>query len=200
MHKDTFLQACSHLQKCDPVMKRIIQHFGTEQRLQSRSSAMECLAQSIVGQQISTKAAAAIWQRLLQACGGECRPQAILGLSFAAMRETGLSRRKVEYIQNIAEFLQQTDIYSLENPQAELLKIKGIGQWTYDMFAIFHLEHLDVLPLGDLGLIRAVEAQYFAGNKSSLKEIAKQAVNWRPYRSIATWYLWRTTDEELVSY
>lgn len=195
-----FLRGCEYLSKVDATVSNIIQQQGTTQQLTRRSSAMQCLAQSIVGQQISTKAAQSIWARLLVAFGGECTPQNVLACTETTLRNSGLSARKASYLHNIALFLSSTDIESHPDARGALLAVKGIGPWTYDMFAIFYLLEPDVLPLGDVGLVRAMRNLYCGGETTDKDTLEKIAVPWQPYRTIATWYLWRYVDDEVVRY
>ena len=190
-------------------MSRIIaQHPRV--RLQSRGDAFVTLARSIVGQQISVKAAAAIWLRFCTACG-ETTPKGILRRRATTLRRCGLSDRKVEYIRDLAahfvsgkvdpvRFNEQDD----EAIIAELVDVRGIGRWTAEMFLIFNLLRPDVLPLDDLGLLKAVSLHYLDGEpvvgRDGRERVTQVAAAWAPWRSVATWYLWRSLDPVPVVY
>jgi DNA-3-methyladenine glycosylase II len=202
-------EACRHLARRDRVLKRLIPKFG-EARLQSRGDAFTTLARSIVGQQISVKAAQSVWERfaaLLDGPPARLQPAAVLELDGAAMRGAGLSARKVEYLRDLARHVEQ----GLVRPShwtrmddeaivAELVAIRGIGRWTAEMFLIFHLMRPDVLPLDDLGLLKGISVNYFSGEPVSRVEAREVAEAWTPYRSVATWYLWRSLDPLPVDY
>lgn len=201
--------ACKHLKRNDRVMKRLIPRFG-EARLQSRGDAFTTLSRSVVGQQISVKAAQSVWTRfaaLVNPEGGPLMPQAVTGLDVPALRGAGLSARKAEYLLDLAshfaggqvhvsQWASMTDEAIIE----ELVAIRGIGRWTAEMFLIFHLMRPDVLPLDDLGLIRGISLNYFSGEAVSRAEAREVAEAWAPYRSVATWYLWRSLDPLPVDY
>ena len=178
--------------------------------LTSRGDAFTTLARSIVGQQISVKAAQAVWGRFATCCG-ELAPRAVLRRRATTLRACGLSDRKVEYIRDLAQhfvtgrvdptkFATQSD----EEIIAELIDIRGIGRWTAEMFLIFNLLRPNVLPLDDLGLLKAVSINYFDGAPMSGKgpraQITALAAAWEPWRSVATWYLWRSLDPVPVEY
>jgi DNA-3-methyladenine glycosylase II len=179
-------------------------------KLQSRGDAFVTLARAIVGQQISTKAADAVWRRFCVACG-ETSPKAILRRRATTLRRCGLSDRKVEYIRDLAahfvsgrvdpsRFGEQGD----EEIIAELIDIRGIGRWTAEMFLIFNLLRPNVLPLDDLGLLKAVSVNYLGGEpvvgREGRARVEKVAELWAPWRSVATWYLWRSLDPIPVTY
>jgi DNA-3-methyladenine glycosylase II len=138
---------------------------------------------------------------------GDISPQNYLALDESQVRECGLSRSKIRYITNIAQALEQGVLTPLtwhsmtDRAVAEqLISIPGIGMWTAEMFLIFHLHRADILPLGDIGLIKAIELHYAAGNKLTKAEILDLARPWQPYRTVATWYLWRSLDPHPVQY
>ena len=201
--------ACKHLKRSDRVMKRLIPRFG-EARLTSRGDAFTTLSRSVVGQQISVKAAQSVWNRfseLARPNGGPLSPQVVAGLELDALRGAGLSARKAEYLLDLAthfaggrlhvnQWRQMPDESIIE----ELIEIRGIGRWTAEMFLIFHLMRPDVLPLDDLGLIRGISLNYFSGESVSRAEAREVAEAWAPYRSVATWYLWRSLDPLPVDY
>lgn len=198
-------RACTHLAQNDRILKRLIPRYG-DASLASRGDPFMTLARSIVGQQISVKAAQAVWDRFAAAAGA-MTPQAVLALEDDTMRAAGLSRRKVSYIQDLAQHFEDGKIHvhnwaqmSDEAIITELTTIRGIGRWTAQMFLIFHLLRPDVLPLDDVGLIKAVSANYFSGEAVSRSEIREVADAWAPWRSVATWYMWRSLDPLPVIY
>ena len=201
--------ACKHLKRHDRVMKRLIPRFG-EARLQSRGDAFTTLSRSVVGQQISVKAAQSVWTRfaaLVNPQGGPLLPQAVTDHDIPALRGAGLSVRKAEYLLDLASHfvrgqvhVSQWDAMDDEAIIDELVAIRGIGRWTAEMFLIFHLMRPDVLPLDDLGLIKGISLNYFSGESVSRAEAREVAEAWAPYRSVATWYLWRSLDPLPVDY
>jgi DNA-3-methyladenine glycosylase II len=202
-------EACKHLMKRDRVMKKLIPRFG-QARLASRGDAFTTLARSIVGQQISVKAAQSVWDRLLQqlqAGPDPLRPAALLTQQPANLRSAGLSARKVEYLLDLAAYfsdgrahLAQWGQMDDETIIRELVAIRGIGRWTAEMFLMFHLMRADVLPLEDLGLIKGISLNYFSGEPVSRAEARELGLAWAPYRSVATWYIWRSMDPLPVEY
>lgn len=195
-------RARTELSARDPVIGRLIARFPASRRLRIRDDPFQALARSIVGQQISVKAAASVWDRLLAALPEFC-PAALVEAPSDALRACGLSRQKAAYLQSLAEHfrLQQLDpqrwhTLDDEGVVAELTSVKGIGRWTAQMFLIFHLQRPDVLPLGDLGLQRAMSLHYNRGRALSEARMRKIAQPWAPWRSVATWYLWRSLDGE----
>ena len=202
-------EACRHLKRRDRVLKRLIPQFG-EARLTGRGDAFTTLARSVVGQQISVKAAQSVWERFAALAGHEVPPvdpRRVLRLSAEAMRGAGLSARKAEYILDLARHFVEGRVHagqwSAMDDEAiirELIEIRGIGRWTAEMFLIFHLMRPDVLPLDDLGLIKGISLNYFSGEPVSRAEAREVAEAWAPYRSVATWYLWRSLDPVPVDY
>ena len=198
-------EACKHLVKKDRVMKRLIPQFG-DACLQTRGDAFVTLARSIVGQQISIKAAQTVWDRfaLLPA---EITPGHVLKLKIDDMRAAGLSARKVEYLvdlalhfDNGALHVQAWEGMDDEAIIDELVAIRGIGRWTAEMFLIFHMMRPNVLPLDDVGLIKGISQSYFSGDVVSRSDAREVAAAWAPYRSVATWYIWRSLDPLPVAY
>jgi DNA-3-methyladenine glycosylase II len=198
-------QAKRHLSQHDRVLRPVIETFKHEQ-LRSRGNAFETLARAIVGQQISVKAAESIWKKLESALG-EVAPEIVQQTENEALRSLGLSSQKVLYLNTIAEGF----LIGKLNPQSwhnatdehiikELTAVKGIGRWTAEMFLIFYLMKPDILPLADIGLQKAIEKLYNQGNKLTLQEMNGIAEPWRPYRTVATWYLWRSLDPVPVEY
>ena len=202
---DYWDDACRHLIKSDRVMKRLIPKFG-QARLESRGDAFVTLARSIVGQQISVKAAQTVWDRFVK-LSRRLTPGQVLKLKVDDMREAGLSARKVEYLVDLALHFEQGQVSVKtwthmpdEDIIAELIAIRGIGRWTAEMFLIFHLMRPNVLPLDDVGLINGISRNYFSGEAVSRSEAREVAQAWAPYCSVATWYIWRSLDPQPVAY
>jgi DNA-3-methyladenine glycosylase II len=201
--------ACRHLAKRDRVMRKLIPRFG-EGRLQSRGDAFTTLARSIVGQQISVKAAQSVWERfaaLMPEPSPRLAPASVLALDNASMRTAGLSARKAEYLADLARHFDAGTVHVADwhrmDDEAiieELVAIRGIGRWTAEMFLIFHLLRPDVLPLDDLGLLKGISTLYFSGEPVSRAEARELGDAWAPYRSVATWYVWRSLDPLPVDY
>ena len=206
-------EACKHLAKRDRVMRKLIADHG-QARLYSRGDAFTTLARSIVGQQISVKAAQSVWLKLLVLLGQDPAHQrhplsveAMLALEPAVLKGVGLSARKVDYLQDLARHFadgkvhvnQWTDMPD-EAIIEELIDIRGIGRWTAEMFLIFHLMRANVLPLDDLGLIKGISVNYFSGEPVSRAEARDIAEAWAPFRTVGTWYLWRSLDPLPVEY
>jgi DNA-3-methyladenine glycosylase II len=202
-------EACKHLAKRDRVMKKLIPRFP-DARLKSRGDAFTTLARSIVGQQISVKAAQAVWERFAAQVGGpptHLQPAAVGDLPVPTLREAGLSARKCEYLLDLARHfadgrVQQQRWLGMDDEAiiTELVAIRGIGRWTAEMFLIFHLMRPNVLPIDDLGLIKGISVNYFSGEPVSRAEAREVADGWAPYRSVATWYIWRSLDPLPVEY
>ncbi|WP_293660306.1 DNA-3-methyladenine glycosylase 2 family protein [Rhodoferax sp. OV413] len=197
--------ACRHLMKKDRVMKRLIPQFG-DACLQTRGDAFVTLARSIVGQQISVKAAQTVWDRFAL-LPEKMAPDDILKLKIDDMRAAGLSARKVEYLVDLALHFDKGTLHIKnwetmgdEDIIAELVAIRGIGRWTAEMFLIFHLMRPNVLPLDDVGLINGISRNYFSGEVVSRSDAREVAVAWAPYCSVATWYIWRSLDPLPVEY
>jgi DNA-3-methyladenine glycosylase II len=197
--------ACKHLMKKDRVMKRIIPQFG-DACLQTRGDAFVTLARSIVGQQISVKAAQTVWDRFAL-LPKKMAPDDVLRLKVDDMRAAGLSARKVEYLVDLALHfdkgtlhIKNWDNMGDEDIIAELVSIRGIGRWTAEMFLIFHLMRPNVLPLDDVGLINGISRNYFSGDAVSRSDAREVAAAWTPYCSVATWYIWRSLDPLPVEY
>jgi DNA-3-methyladenine glycosylase II len=198
-------EACKHLVKKDRVMKRLIPQFG-EACLQSRGEPFITLARSIVGQQISVKAAQTIWDRFA-VLSKKLSPAAVLKFKVDDMRAAGLSARKIEYLVDLALHFDSGALHvkgweAMDDEAiiAELVAIRGIGRWTAEMFLIFHMLRPNVLPLDDVGLINGISHNYFSGEAVSRSEIREVAAAWAPYCSVATWYLWRSLDPVPVDY
>jgi DNA-3-methyladenine glycosylase II len=198
-------EACKHLMKKDRVMKRLIPQFG-QTCLQSRGDAFATLARSVVGQQISVKAAQTVWDRFAKLLH-QMTPTQVLRLKIDDMRAAGLSARKVEYLVDLALHFDSGAVHvddwtDMEDEAiiAELIGIRGIGRWTAEMFLIFHLMRPNVLPLDDVGLINGISKSYYSGETVSRSDAREVAQAWSPYRTVATWYIWRSLDPVPVEY
>ncbi len=194
--------AVKHLRDADAVMAAIVGRCGPCP-LKARRNYFEILVCSIVSQQISVKAAETISGRLRALAGGKVTPETIGALSAERMREAGISRQKASYLGDLASkwgdgpvdpsrFGKMTD----EEIIAALTRIKGIGRWTAEMFLIFCLRRLDVLPVGDLGFRAALKKEYRLRKEPDARRIEAIASKWRPYRSVATWYLWASLGNQ----
>jgi len=202
-------EACRHLSKRDRVMRKLIPQFG-EARLESRGDAFTTLARSVVGQQISVKAAQSVWEKfvaVMSVPGTRVPSGAVLALSVEQMRGVGLSARKVEYLSDLAQHFQTGTVHVNDWQQMddeaiidELVAIRGIGRWTAEMFLIFYLMRPNVMPLDDLGLLKGISRNYFSGEPVSRAEAREVGDAWNPYRSVATWYIWRSLDPLPVEY
>jgi len=193
------------LARRDPVMGEIMRKHP-KVFLARRGEPFMTLARAIVGQQISVKAAQSVWDRLM-ACTGAATPEAVLARERKALRACGLSDRKTEYIADLAQHFADGRIHvhrwsemDDEAIIAELVEVRGIGRWTAEMFLIFSLLRPDVFPLDDLGLQKGLRRAYFRDRKVSLKTMQRLGERWRPWRSVATWYLWRSLDPLPVEY
>jgi DNA-3-methyladenine glycosylase II len=193
------------LARKDPVMAAIMRS-RPKVFLMRRGEPFLTLARAICGQQISVKAAQSVWDKIVL-CVGEVTPEKILSKPRPQLRACGLSDRKTEYIADLAQHFADGRIHvhrwpdmSDEEIIAELVEVRGIGRWTAEMFLIFNLLRPDVFPLDDLGLQKGIRLAYFKGRKASLNRMKKLGETWRPWRSVATWYLWRSLDPVPVEY
>jgi DNA-3-methyladenine glycosylase II len=197
---DYWDDAVAHLVKRDRILKKLIpQH--PEVWLTSRGTPFVTLARAIVGQQISTKAADAVWNKFTAVVGKRPSPAAVLKTDLEGLRAAGLSQRKAEYVQDLATHFSERRVHPEkwasmpdEDVVDELVAIRGIGRWTAEMFLIFNLQRPDVLPLDDLGLLKAISLHYFSGEPVSRFEAREVSLAWQPWRTVATWYLWRSLD------
>jgi DNA-3-methyladenine glycosylase II len=199
-------EAVEHLRAADETLRAIIDERGPldlESRTRGRpADAYGALLRSIVGQQLSTKAARSIYLRVVELFGGETpSPQELLDADPEALRSCGLSGAKVRYVRSLAEHVLsgQLELERLpdlgdEEVVREVTAVKGLGQWTADMFLMFHLGRPDVLPVGDLGVRRAVERAYGLEGLPSAEELEMLGERWRPYRTLASLYLWESLD------
>ncbi len=199
-------EACAELMKQDRILRKLIPKYD-DGILGSRGDAFTTLARSIVGQQISVAAAQSVWNRTLETLGNEVTPKRVLDTKHDALRASGLSTRKVEYIRDLADHFHHGRLQTERWPKMddeelikELSSIRGIGRWTAEMFLIFNLMRPNVLPLDDIGLIRAISINYFSGEPVTRHEAREVAANWAPWRTVATWYMWRSIDPIPVEY
>ena len=193
------------LARRDPVMGAIIRRHP-KVFMARRGEAFMTLARAICGQQISVKAAQSVWNRVCD-CVGDITPENVLKRKRPQLRACGLSDRKTEYIADLAQHFADGRIHERNWPQmddeaiiAELTDVRGIGRWTAEMFLMFNLLRPDVFPLDDLGLQKGIRVSYFKGRKVSLRTMKRIGETWRPWRSVATWYLWRSLDPVPVEY
>jgi DNA-3-methyladenine glycosylase II len=194
-------KALNHLKKADPVMGAIIERVGPY-KIEYREPVFQTLVRSIVYQQLHGKAAMTIFGRLAAAAKADpITPESILKLRPARMRALGLSGQKMSYIRELARLTRDGAVNfeqcgSLEDIGVveHLTKVKGVGVWTVHMFLIFALRRPDVLPTGDLGIRAAMKKAYGLEELPKPEEMEKIAAAWRPYCSVACWYLWRSLD------
>ncbi|MGZ5041280.1 MAG: DNA-3-methyladenine glycosylase family protein [Usitatibacter sp.] len=182
------------------MLRRLIRKFP-DADLGARGDAFQTLARSITGQQISVKAAQSIWNRFAE-CAGTVSAKNVVALAPEAIRACGFSGSKVAYVKDLAERFHTGALKPRRWPKMDdeaiiedLVQVKGIGRWSVEMFLIFHMMRPDVLPVGDLGLQRAMERAYNGGEpltRPGMREIGKR---WSPWSTVATWYLWRSLDE-----
>ena len=198
-------EARADLIKRDRILKRVIPKHP-DGFLMSRGDPFVTLARAITGQQISVRSAQAVWDRVADAVP-RMTPATIIKTGHGRLLACGLSKRKCEYILDLAlQFKDRQvhpDKWSTMNDEdviTELIGIRGIGRWTAEMFLIFNLLRPDVLPLDDIGLLKAISLHYFSGEPVSRHEAREVADNWQPWRTVATWYLWRSLDPLPVAY
>jgi DNA-3-methyladenine glycosylase II len=199
-------KAVAALRTADPVMARLIDEHGAlvrrDLRRERPGDAYGALLRSIVGQQLSTKAAASIYGRLIDIFGGHApTPRQLLAADPEEIRSAGLSRPKVAYLRDLAHHVEDGTLELDRLPDLpdeevaeQLTAVKGLGQWTADMFLMFHLRRPDVLPVGDLGIRRAVKAEYRMRKLPDEKRLERVARPWRPHRTLACLYLWSSLD------
>ena len=200
----TLTDADRHLRGQDRILRRLIDAGGpidpATDRRGSRPDAYEAIARAIVGQQLSTKAAASIWGKLVGTFGGSMpEPGELLAADEAVLRGAGLSRAKVGFLRDLATRIAEGELDLKQLPElsdedviAELIQIHGVGRWTAEMFLIFHLGRPDVVSTGDLGIRRAVQIEYGLDELPAPAELERIAEPWRPHRTLACLYLWRS--------
>ena len=195
-------EAIHHLRRSDPVLSGIIERVG-EYGIRFRDPDFETLVKSIVSQQLSGRVASVIFGRLAGAVGGKVTPETILKLRPSRMRRLGLSGQKTAYIRDLARHARDGtvifhDLANLSDQEVidRLTRVKGIGVWTVHMFLIFALQRHDVLPTGDLGIRNAIRKAYGLTELPTPAEMETMAERWRPYCSVASWYLWRSLEPD----
>jgi len=203
---DYWDEALAQLVKRDRILKKIIPNHP-DIWLTTRGNPFITLARSICGQQISVKAAESVWQRVLLQCGKRPSPASVQKAGLERLRAAGLSGRKAEYILDLSKHFSDKLVQPTKWEQMpdediieELTAIRGIGRWTAEMFLILNLQRPDVLPLDDVGLLKAISLHYFSGEPVSRFEAREVAQGWQPFRTVATWYLWRSLDPVPVEY
>ncbi len=196
-------QAKQELMKRDRIMRKLIPQFG-DLRLAGRGEPFLTLCRSIIGQQVSVASADAVWVRFLQQCV-KCTPANVIHAGAPQLIACGLSKRKTEYILDLAQHFQEKRLHvekwakmADEDVISELIQIRGISRWTAEMFLIFNLLRPNILPLDDLGLLKGISINYFSGEPVSRSDAREVAANWDSWRTVATWYLWRSLDSLTV--
>jgi DNA-3-methyladenine glycosylase II len=192
-------EAKAELMRRDRIMNKLIPQFGDLQ-LRGHPDPFTTLARSIVGQQVTVKAAELAWQKLRTLCP-KMLPSQVIKAGAAELSACGLSKRKTEYILDLADHFKARRVHADQWSEmddeaviAELVRIRGITRWTAEMFLIFNLLRPNVLPLDDAGLIQGISQNYFSGEPVSRSDAREVAANWEPWRTVATWYLWRSLD------
>ena len=188
----------------DPVLAALIRKHGAcGLAAAQRSDHFSALVRAITGQQLSTKAAATIYARLVALMPGGVTPEALVSLTDEQMRAAGMSRQKIAYFRDLAQKvlngavpLDTIDTLTDDDVIAALTQVKGIGRWSAEMFLIFRLHRPDVLPVDDLGIVTAMKNVYRLRKRPTADRMRKIGESWRPYRSVASWYLWRSLDNE----
>ena len=199
-------KAEKHLQSNDPVLSKLIRKHKSKSHLVSKNSIFITLTKIIIGQQISIQVANSIESKIKKLLGS-INPKKILATPDQHIRNCGLSFRKVTYIKGVAEIIKGepnffSNLETLDDKDAikELVKLYGIGLWSAEMFLIFHFNRPNILPLGDIGLINSYCKNYKIKRDVFIKKISKTRKLWDPYCTVATWYLWRDIDEDVVQY
>ena len=194
------------LSKRDPVLRKIIKKFN-KGFLTTRRDPFFSICRTIVGQQISTKAADSIWLKFEKKCKSKIIAKSVLKLSFASLRNVGLSRQKISYLKNIAKNFKNKsfniqDLKKMDDDSAinYITKLKGLGIWSAQMFLMFNLNRPDILPTKDIGLLRAISKNYKTSYPPSDKFLKKISKKHSGYRSVFTWYMWRSIDPVDVEY
>ena len=197
--------ACRKLARRDAKMAALIRRFPND-HLRGRGDAFKTLCRSIVGQQISLKAADSIHQSLEYRIG-RLTPSNVKRRRHTTLRQCGLSENKAHCLKSLATFFIDERItrgywqrHDLDTIHAKLTSVKGVGNWTFQMFAIFYLQHPDIYPIKDMGLINAIQKLYGGRRTLQPRHLLEIGENWAPWRTVATWYLWRSIDPEPVIY
>ena len=199
-------QSKEFLSNVDPSLARLfLEH--PDYNISSKGEALETLLRSIVGQQISVQAATSVWVKLANKIG-KIRPENVLSISLEDLKSCGLSKQKAQYIINICNHFiacsikdhSYWDDRTFKSIYEELITIKGVGPWTAEMFGMFYLLEKDIFPIKDIGIIRAMNQIYGDGEILSKDKIIEISEQWKPYRSVACWFLWRSIDAEDIQY
>jgi DNA-3-methyladenine glycosylase II len=198
-------RACRELAAADPVMAALIEDYPGVV-LTTRGDPFQTLARAIVGQQISVKAADTVWARFTDFVQ-TIRPEHVVTLELEALAACGLSRRKAQYLRDLAGHFVDGRIHPVrwenmtdEDVIAELVDVRGIGRWTAEMFLIFNLLRPDVWPVDDIGLQKAVALHYLDSERPTPGVLRRHGERHAPWRTVATWYLWRSLDPTVVQY
>ncbi|CAM5425267.1 DNA-3-methyladenine glycosylase II OS=Eoetvoesiella caeni OX=645616 GN=DFR37_1126 PE=4 SV=1 [Eoetvoesiella caeni] len=193
-------EASAQLMRRDRILRKLIPLHGSE-ALSASATPFMTLARAIIGQQVTIASAESLWQRFTDKCGRKPTPGSVLKVSGDELRAAGLSKRKTEYVLDLAVHFAEKKVRPAtwasmddEAVVADLCAIRGIGRWTAEMFLIFSLRRPDVLPLDDASLLKAISLHYFSGEPVSRFEAREVAQAWAPWRTVATWYLWRSLD------
>ena len=194
------------LSKKDPVLRKIIKKYN-KGFLTTRNNPFFSLCRTIIGQQISTKAADSIWSKFQKKCNNKINPKTILKISTRNLKSAGLSRQKVSYLKNIAKAFNNKSfdpkiLKKLSDEEAieYITKLKGLGVWSAEMFLMFNLNRPDIFPIKDIGLLRAISKNYKKSYPPSKKFLDKISSMHAGYRTVFTWYMWRSIDPVDVEY
>lgn len=200
--------ACRQLMRRDRVLKRLIPQISNQALLpreQGRDEAFATLARSVVGQQIAAKSAKTLWNKFAKLLA-EMKPELVLKLKVDDMRAAGLSARKVDYLVDLALHFTENRLRMDEWAEmgddviiAELMAIRGLSRWTAENFLIYYLARPNVLPLDDAGLIQGISLNYFSGDPVSRSDAREVAEAWKPWCTVATWYIWRSLEAQPVA-
>lgn len=203
---DYWQEAAAALSARDAALAEIIAAHPSGQ-LEGRGDPFFTLARAIIGQQVSVKAADTMWQRFETALSQRIHHEAVLALDEEGMRACGLSRQKISYLKGLAEHFSTQGLDRLhwhemtdDEVTRRLVAITGIGSWTAEMFLIFCLCRPDVFPIKDIGVQKAIEKHYGKGKTLTLERMQRITKSWKPWRTVATWYLWRSLDPVPVAY
>jgi DNA-3-methyladenine glycosylase II len=200
-----YAAACEYLRQADPVLEAIIgRHGACRLATPSTEPTLKRLARALVSQQLSVKAAATIFSRFLALYPGADfpSPAQVMDTPLESLRSVGLSRQKASYLKDLctrvhtgALALDGLDAMPDDEVMATLTAVKGIGRWTAEMILIFQLQRLDILPVDDVGLLRSIQRAYGLKRRPTAKQVLRLGQKWRPYRSVASWYLWADLDQ-----
>ena len=203
MEKKLLDNAIEHLKK-DPNIQHLIEKYGTPE-FSNIDDYFSALSKLVIYQQLSGKAARIIYIRYISLFDKKLpKPIEVLKIDQEVFRSIGVSQQKTNYILGLAKYFTKKkgninfDKLSNNEVVKELIQLKGIGQWTIDMFLMFTLSRLDIMPVGDLGIQKAIKILYDMKEMPSIKDILQKSELWKPYRTVACWYLWRIVDDEFV--